>query len=154
MSQEPSDLHKLHEELQELSAKLEREHNLRLGLRANLELQANKIQKLISENEELGADRTQAMELLHKLLAVLGTEETHAETAVAELLKWKELGEQHLAPTLDAAQQQADILWSYVKAMQSPGHRFVSLLGGLLRGRWLGRKIKSVLAFLLALHEA
>jgi hypothetical protein len=154
MTPEASDLHKLRDEIQELSAKLEREHNLRLGLRANLELQANKIQKLISENEELGADRAQALELFNKLLAILGTDEAHAEASVAELRKWKELGEQRLAPTLDAAQLQADILWSYVKAMQSPGHRLVAFLGGLVRGRWLGRKVKSMLAFLMALHQA
>ncbi len=138
----------------ELQKRLEQEHNLRLAQKANMEMQAAKIQKLLYENEELGADKVQACEKLQGLLAILGTDQENAEITAAELKRWKELGQTKLASTLDAAEHQADILWSYVKAMGSPGHRAMMSFGALLGKCWLGRKLKSFCAAMLALKKA
>ena len=141
-------------QLQELENRLEQERNLRMGLKANMELQAGKIQKLLHDNEELGADKAAALEQLARIQDCLNADPSNLEEKLEELRRWQELAQRKLGPTLESAEHQADILWSYVNAMGSPGHRLTIRLGTIAEKTWIGRKLKRVAAWLLALRRA
>ena len=77
-----------------------------------------------------------------------------SQTALAELIEWRKLGQHRLGPTLLVARQQAEMLWGQAYAMTSFGHRTVTFLNRNVQKLWLGRKIQSLLKFLSAVRQA
>ena len=102
------------------------------ALENNLRLQAKKIQDLLVENESLGA----AVKNLESKVTILEQEN-------ARLLGWYDMATKSLqTEDLNAAQEQVRVLWSYVHAMGSPGHRAVSFTSRQFGKLWIGRFCK------------
>lgn len=114
------------------------------GLYATLHLQAEKINELLLENERLAANN---QSLSQEVLAL--------EAETARLRAWYDLATQRLQTNdLGVAQQQLDILWSYVQAMGSPEHRAVTFLNRLVSKLWLGRVCKRGAKWVYAILKA
>ena len=118
------------------------------------ELQAKKIQTLLEDCERLGAEKGEIVDNYHQILQQLNTDPTGAAARVNELQRWEHLGKTRLAPTIQSAEHQAEILWSYVAAMSSPGHRLVSFLGRKLGRTWIAVKARDALLWLMAFRES
>jgi hypothetical protein len=119
-----------------------------------LKLQAEKIRSLIEENEKLGARAVQAESLIHAICCSLNKKPDEVLVELEGLKRWRHIGATKLAPTVEQAEMQIDILWSYVKAMGSPGHRAVSFIGKRLGGFFLFRWLKNAAYALMALRQA
>ncbi len=115
-----------------------------------ISLQAAKIKKLLAAAEQAGSEREELLSLRDQLQKVA----PDSQTALAELIEWRKLGQHRLGPTLLVARQQAEMLWGQAYAMTSFGHRTVTFLNRNVQKLWLGRKIQSLLKFLSAVRQA
>ena len=107
-------------------------------------LQARKINALLVENEKLGS---QNHELQQKI--------TLLEHENSRLLPWYKLATSKLrTEDIQLADQQFDILWGYVHAMGSPGHRVVTFFSRQVSKLWLGRVCKRSLKWIYAIVKA
>lgn len=119
-------------------------------LKQTIALQRNKLKSLVMDNEHIGAEREILASLERRLLHI----SSNPHAALAELLAWRHLGMNRLAPTIDAANKQVDILWNYVREMRSPGHRIISFLGKIMASTWVGRKLRASMHYLFLLLKA
>ena len=71
-----------------------------------------------------------------------------------ELDRWKQFVLRELGPSMEAAHHQILVYRSYVEAMNSPGHLFVTKLGQTLGRSWLGRRVRRAVNFVSALRAA
>lgn len=122
----------------------------RADLAENLSLQALKIRELLQANEALGAEacelRNRAGSLEHQL--------ERAQTHIEELAKWRDLCQARLGRDVASASHQLDVWWSHVLAMQSPGHRLVSVMGRALGNGRAALFLRKLMNFVLALKKA
>lgn len=129
-------------------ADVEREHEK--ALQQIIDSQAAKIQQLLATAEQLGAELQTARRALKHLDVV----SPDPEQAAIELLGWRELGQRRLGPHVPAASEAIDVLWSYHRALSSPGHRLVNSFSRRFGSTWLFRKARSAVQFLDALRQA
>jgi len=114
------------------------------GLEDNLQLQAQKISQLLEENERLGSE---GIKYKNEITAL------HAE--VARLQSWYSLASEGLNTTdLETARQQIAVLWSYVHAMGSPGHRMITFLGKTFGNNFIGRMLRKLVRLFTAIKNA
>ena len=113
-------------------------------------LQADKIRALLDDAERLGAENEAERRRADRLTDELAS----LNAVIAELQPWKQLAVDRLGPNLPAAAHQLDVLWSYVAAMGSPGHRFITWCGKMAGKTLLGRFVKRCLNLLLVLRQA
>ena len=144
------ELRKVQAERQKLQDELKTTKEINITLELVSEMQAKKINELISECEEMGAE-LKSLEALERRLLYIST---NSQAALSELFAWRHLGMTQLGPSIEGAQHQLAIFWGYVKAMETPGHRFVSFIGRGLSKNFLGRKLKDLLYALYALKES
>ncbi len=115
-----------------------------------MRLQAQKIQLLLDDAERLGAENAAECRRSEDLARQI----QQLKVEISELVPWRELVTARLGPDLKAASNQADILWSYVAAMGSPGHRFVSWLGRTAGKTLFGRALRKLLNLVMVLRQA
>lgn len=145
--QQTEEVNRLNHELHHIGASGSDEQ---LALEQTIQLQADKIKRLLIKAEHVGAERQELFELREQLQTVC----PEVQAAMTELLEWRSLGQQRLGPELAAAQHQAAMLWAQAYAISTPGHRFISFIGRNVQKFWLGRKLRSSLKFLSALRQA
>lgn len=123
---------------------------LLLRMEETLTSQAQKISQLLSASEVLGARLHESQEKC----ALLTEVNDEMKAKLAEAQHWKDMGVARLGPTFELANHQIDVLRSYVDAMGSPGHRFVTFAGKRLGGGVVGRMFRRALAAGIALKRA
>lgn len=104
-----------------------------------IQIQAEKIASLIGKAEKLGAKASDSQEQVQKLLTSIQELEDQNQLLSREISRLREIEAvvvARLGNTPEQISHQVDVLFSYVAAMGSPGHRAVTFLGKKLgRGR-------------------
>jgi len=130
--------------------KLEELSGLLQAKELSLALQRAKIAKLMAENERIGAEREELANLERRLIHL--SPNSHA--ALAELLAWRQFGQERLGTCFESADRQLAQLWKYAQEMGSPGHRMVRFIGKTMGRTWVGRKCNAALSLGYALLKS
>jgi chromosome segregation ATPase len=138
------------EKLETMEAGLTEKTQLLLAHEQTIVLQRKKVASLLKDNERVGAER-ESLQSIERLLLRISS---NPHAALAELMAWRHLGMTRLAPTQAQATEQLDVLWNYVREMNSPGHRIVSFLGRRLGRTRVGRAVRRMLHFLYVMVKS